>query len=306
MDLTLIHSRTWSRRRAVASLEMVMVLVPLILMFVALLWIGLVSIRGEQVASQARFDAWSRRDDTAAAPLKFSNHTQGRIERRVSNPVKMSWLVDALITPRSRHVVVGGAWNDPHLKLERVPNWSLAATTLQEGGGDARDSLGRLQSGLGSLWSGYSWKYNSAYGGTVQDIQGKVDELLGGLRARESVLEDNIDDEKSQLNEQIAKQRKKTQQKLDKVNERLVALDAEMKTQETTVQTERKTLKELEDDKDADPEDVKAQRMIVQRQELILNDMELEKQDLTSAKGSLEKAVDSYKEGENRLGQKKL
>ena len=110
--------------RGVASLELVLALPVLVLVFLCILWVGGISFRQAQVTVAARDAAWRQRGETSgAAPFRF-----GEAGRLASAERSAQFVVSPVFrsfpSARSRHTVLVNAWDYRQIDLNSPPHWS--------------------------------------------------------------------------------------------------------------------------------------------------------------------------------------
>ncbi len=114
------------RRRAVATLELVLALPIILVMLVALIWLGFSVVGQTEVTVQARHQAWSQRfEPWNQTPFTFS--TDQSVTGSADASVKVSPLPDGFGNPQSSHVVAQANWDHRSAEFRSLPNWRLYA-----------------------------------------------------------------------------------------------------------------------------------------------------------------------------------
>jgi len=115
-----------SRRKAIATLELVLALPVILVLMVALVWLGFSVVGQATVTTEARHQAWSQRFEAwTAAPLAFSEQQQAEADATAS--VEVSPLLDDFGDPRSRQTVEQANWDHRSINFQPLPNWTLYA-----------------------------------------------------------------------------------------------------------------------------------------------------------------------------------
>jgi hypothetical protein len=162
-DLRLIHSA----RSGVATLEFVMALPFLLLLMVAITWLGYSVIGQTEVLVQSRNKAWEKRfNNTANNPLCFPilpEHdlpllpkyvkSADYVTEKASQRVNVSALFSRLPGPEASHTILAGSWDHQAMKFNEPPDFELMAKAAVFGTfanvldlvSSARDPLGLLK-----------------------------------------------------------------------------------------------------------------------------------------------------------------
>jgi hypothetical protein len=78
-----------------------------------------------EVSVVSRFKAWDQRNAQKANPFNFKDVEQGKVAGSEESQVKLSPIMDGWARPKSNHVLLAGAWQNPHIDLNKSPNWNL-------------------------------------------------------------------------------------------------------------------------------------------------------------------------------------
>lgn len=166
-------------RRGLATLEFVMCLPLLVILWLVLVWVGAVFNEQTLVIAEARNKAWTGRDRVAQHPFDFDRDgtAEGSVQRRVA----VSFLHADV---HSSHAVLAGAWDHLAVPLDRQPHWDLYGR-LGPSGLDMRikNALGAL----GSLDGRVASLVAEGVGGellNIQNILGSIQFNGGGLKNR--------------------------------------------------------------------------------------------------------------------------
>lgn len=119
------------RPTGLAAIEFLMALTVVLLLLVALLWIGRVAVNTVTATVQARHDAWRQRPGARPRSFDFTDLTGGIVRSTATAPVTVSPLFDGLIVPRAEFAVDGGSWDHRAERLEPSPNRRLYPVLLQ-------------------------------------------------------------------------------------------------------------------------------------------------------------------------------
>jgi hypothetical protein len=130
-------------RRGVAPLECVMVLPILLVLFLALLQLGVSSSMQARVVVEARYTAWAQRDpQNKGAPFELGD--LGKVSARAENRMVVSPLTRAFSEARSQHFVLSGTWDYRKVKLnDGQPNFDEAIRLARKG--PVQEIAGRAQ-----------------------------------------------------------------------------------------------------------------------------------------------------------------
>jgi hypothetical protein len=127
----LVGSARHLLRTGLAAIEFVMALTVILLLLVALLWIGQVAANTVGAAVEARHDAWTRRPRARPRSFDFTDLEGGRVQGTATVPVRVSPLFDGLILPRAEQIITAGSWDHRVERFERSPNRRLYPVLLR-------------------------------------------------------------------------------------------------------------------------------------------------------------------------------
>lgn len=153
------------RTRGIATLEFVMALPVLLLLMVAITWLGYSVIGQADVLVAARNNTWKQRfDDKAKRPLMFPSGISAAknpfysteadyVSVRASKKVDVSPMFSRLPGPEAGHTILAGSWDHRAMPFDKPPEWKLLATAAASGKGGSlqtwttmlNDPLGRLK-----------------------------------------------------------------------------------------------------------------------------------------------------------------
>jgi F0F1-type ATP synthase epsilon subunit len=146
-----------SRRRGIATLEFAMALPVLLLLMVAITWLGFSVIGQAEVLITARNNAWKQRfDDKAKRPLMFPSGVSvaknpfysteaDYVTEKADKKVDVSPIFNRVPGPEASHTILAGSWDHRAMPFDKPPEWKLMATAAASGTG------GRLQTWLTNL-----------------------------------------------------------------------------------------------------------------------------------------------------------
>ena len=151
------YLRAHADRRGIATLEFAMALPVLLLLMVAITWLGFSVITQTEVLVQARNNAWKRRfDNPSQRPLVFPaglvvaknplySYTDDYVTEMVTKPVDVSPVFKAAPAPKASHTILAGSWDHRAMKMDSPPNFELYM------GAVANAATKDVQSKLGNL-----------------------------------------------------------------------------------------------------------------------------------------------------------
>ena len=146
------HQARYSHHLGIATLEFVMAMPVLLLLMVALTWLGYSVIGQTEVIIEARNKAWQKRFTNASdKPLVFPtakglySREKDYVTEMASKQVKVSPVFDGLPGPSSTHTILAGSWDYSAMPLTDPPNKKLILTAVASG------TLGKVQIGLGDF-----------------------------------------------------------------------------------------------------------------------------------------------------------
>ena len=137
----------------VATLELVLILPLILLMFVGIVWLGFSIIGQATVAVEARADAWRARFGAwNHRPLDF--FSEEVVERSASDRIEVTPVLSSEDGPESKHSVQSGPWDHRNVPFRSMPNWQMYADVgiaaknagVQATYEDARNQIQSLQS----------------------------------------------------------------------------------------------------------------------------------------------------------------
>lgn len=169
-------------RRGLATLEFIMCLPLLVLLWLLLVWVGAVVNERTLVIAEARNEAWTRRDDAGGRPFEFDRDetAEGSARRQVA----VSFLnVDV----HASHVVFAGSWDHRAVPLDRQPHWDLYGRL----GASGLDS--RIQGALGALNS-LDGRIASLIAGSIGGDLMKIQGLGGSIQSSGGGLQNRIEE----------------------------------------------------------------------------------------------------------------
>jgi hypothetical protein len=137
--------------RGIATLEFVLSLPVLLLLMVAITWLGFSVIGQTDVLITSRNKAWKRRFENASdKPLVFSatpaySEDADYVTEKSSQRVQVSPIFDAMPGPEASHTILAGSWDHRAMPLDEPPNWKLDMVAV------ANAKTAGLQTALGDL-----------------------------------------------------------------------------------------------------------------------------------------------------------
>ncbi len=146
-------------RAGIATLEFVMALPVLLLLMVAITWLGFSVIGQTEVLVQARNSTWKQRfKDASGKPLYFPvltgfyDQKSDYVTEKASKKVEVSPIFNALPGPEGSHTILAGSWDFEALKLDKPPDFKLMAVAAAVGmGGNVLDWLTQIDNPLGAV-----------------------------------------------------------------------------------------------------------------------------------------------------------
>lgn len=147
------------RRRATATLELVLSMPVLLIIIVAIIWLGSSVIAQTEVTIEARHKTWSERSNPTGTALLFLK--DDILNEKADDKVEVSPMFDGLEPPESSHDVMAGSWDHDKLPLDKAPNWkqyAIAAANGATGSGqtaytDASNRFTRFERQVGDVWN---------------------------------------------------------------------------------------------------------------------------------------------------------
>tara|TARA_R110002049_G_scaffold4601_4_gene31964 strand:- start:241114 stop:241902 length:789 start_codon:yes stop_codon:yes gene_type:complete len=226
-------------RCAVATLELVLALPVLLVMLVAMVWLGYAVIGQAEVTVEARQDAWQQRfEPWSQAPFTFSQNQQATGD--ASTTVNVSPLLDGLGDPESEHTLEQANWDHRSVEYKSLPNWDLyvdvsvaakreglmslyedARSLLQSAGGQGSSALNLAQQFISEMLQS---SRDIGSGGNAaeqrtdldkqlaeQDIRGRIEDLNNQISQQKRLIDQlqDSDDEDAEDRLWLAKQKRK-------------------------------------------------------------------------------------------------
>jgi hypothetical protein len=166
--------------RGIATLEFVLGLPLILLMMAAIFWLGFTMIGQAEMTVIARHKAWRGRNgmpangqqaqSIAKRPLFFLQEKSDFVEEEATTKVHVASVFDHFPSPRSKHVVMGGAWDHVDIPLNGPPSmkWHAAmgasalARGIQDAGSQGQVLAGKAEQRMKSLQSKYGNLLNNA------------------------------------------------------------------------------------------------------------------------------------------------
>jgi hypothetical protein len=145
-------------RRGIATLEFAMSLPILLLLMVAITWLGFSVIGQTEVLVQARNKAWKKRfDNKNDQPLHFPilpgyNQENDFVAETASKTIDVSPIFKVFPGPKAGCVVLAGSWDWRAMSLDKPPDLKLMATAAAIGwGGNVLNWMSEITNPLGLL-----------------------------------------------------------------------------------------------------------------------------------------------------------
>jgi hypothetical protein len=153
-----LHTRPAAAdRRGIATLEFAMALPVLLLLMVAITWLGFSVIGQAEVLVQARNNAWKRRfEDVAQKPLMFPSGLgdiknpfypgdKDYVTETASKKVSVSNIFNRIPGPEASAMVLAGSWDHAAMPFNKTLDWDLMGiAALSATGGKAQTWLTQL------------------------------------------------------------------------------------------------------------------------------------------------------------------
>jgi hypothetical protein len=142
-----------------APLEFVMALPVLLLLMVAITWLGFSVIGQTEVLVKARNKTWQRRFENASdKPLYFPilkglyDEKADYVSEKATQRVDVSPMFSRLPGPEAGHTILAGSWDHRAMKFDKPPDLKLMAIAAAVGTfGNALDAGAALSDPLGLL-----------------------------------------------------------------------------------------------------------------------------------------------------------
>lgn len=115
-------------RKAVATLELVMALPVILVLIVAMVWLGYAVIGQAEVTAEARHGAWSQRFEPWTRS-KFAFSQDQEVSAQASTKIKVSPIFDGMGDPEADQSIDQGNWDHRSVPFQALPNWKLYAET---------------------------------------------------------------------------------------------------------------------------------------------------------------------------------
>ncbi len=230
-------------RPAIATLELVLALPIILVVFVAIVWLGFSVIGQSEVTAEARHAAWDKRFDRWQ-PSKFDFTAEDSDSGEATRQISVTPLLASEQGPQAKHQIDKGPWDHRLVEFNGLPNWRLYAemgiaaktVNLKFAYEDAQSLIGQLQQlGSGALSSALAeFAMGLLNPGSVLDSQ-----AAGGKNRTE--LDQQLD--RNQAEGQVADLQRQIEQLREQLDE---ADDAEEDSADDTVWLIEHKLKRLE------------------------------------------------------------
>ncbi len=153
------HVLTTASRQGTATLELVLSLPLLLVLVVAIVWLGSSVIGQSQVIIRARHQAWSGRTQASGQALLFLK--DDIVSDQAADSVDIGPLFEGTPGPEASHDVLALAWDHQQLPLDRAPNWkqyAIAAANAKTGSAqvawtDAGNAYSKWRGEAGNVWN---------------------------------------------------------------------------------------------------------------------------------------------------------
>ena len=246
-----LRQRTGTAKEGTATLELVLSMPVLLVLMVAVVWLGFSVVAQTEVTVEARHKAWAKRENPAGKPLLF---LRDDVEKdSATQEVEISPLFDDVDSPESSHDVMVGSWDFEKLDLGNAPNWkeyALAAANAKTGSMqtkyvDASNKFTSFKRQSSNLWKSLGADLIRQ----LTDIGDAVKNLLKKGESQESAEKQK---ERSRIESDISAKK----QELQQARQELRNLDSDAskalkKVLENRVDRLKAELKDLESDLEA-------------------------------------------------------
>jgi hypothetical protein len=156
---TTISRTSATTRSAMAPLEFVMALPVLLLLMVAITWLGFSVIGQTEVLVKARNKAWQRRFENASKkPLYFPilkglyDEKSDYVFEQVKQRVDVSPIFSRVPGPEGGHMILAGSWDHRAMSFAEPPDLKLMAVAAAIGTfGNGLDAVASLDDPLGLI-----------------------------------------------------------------------------------------------------------------------------------------------------------
>lgn len=280
-------------RSGVASLEVVLVLPILLLLFIVLLWMGMASSQQADVSVVARYKAWDQRNAQKANPFDFKDAEQGEVAGSAKSPVKLSPIMDDWASPQSKHVLLAGAWQSPHVDLNESPNWNRYNELAGKG---ASQKLNEVD----NLLKEFSAKIGEAISTQVQSQVDALNPFKELLDDRGEEANGQIEQKKSEENQKakaaLEEQQSSVRLRREKAEADQASLEKKLSNSKSVERPRIMSLIEKEKKKTA-PDDKELKRLEKELENLEKRIVELEETEIPK----LKKGIESLKKAEGDL-----
>jgi len=283
----------YKAKNGIAQLELVLVLPILLLLFIVLLWMGMAGSQQAEVSVVARFKAWDQRNVQKANPFDFKDVEQGKVAGSEESPVKLSPIMDGWASPQSKHVLLAGAWQSPHVDLNNSPNWNLYKKLVEEGGRQKIDEVDRLLKQIPT-------KINQAISTQVEAQIRTLNPFKKQLEDQGKEADGQIEQKQSEENEKarkaIEEQQVSVRSKRESAEADLKSTDQELSKAKTVDRPRVQMLIKKEKDKPS-PDEKELKRLDIESKQIEKRVLELEQTKIPK----LKKGIESLKKAEADL-----
>lgn len=214
------------RRRGMAPLELIMVL-PVILGFlIAILWLGVAMNTQAVVVVKARHDAWDKRHDGAPDDaLKFSSDQA--VDVTASQKIQFMERFQGISDAKSRHVVLGGAWDYRQLPLNSQPNWKVYPRLVIDGADDA------LQTAIDTITGLFD---------NLPDVSKMINDELAAMMGMGQQMQSDQNSYVEQGKQAVDAAKQKLQDMVDELQMKIDTLNATIDGNQTALDDKQKLL----------------------------------------------------------------
>ena len=213
------HFCSWckSTRPAIATLELVLAMPIILVVFVGIVWLGFSVIGQSEVTTEARHAAWAKRFDRwQASKFDFTADDSGTGEAK--RKVSVTPILTSEQGPHAKQQLAKGPWDHRLVAFDQLPNWQLYAemgiaaktVNLKFAYDDAQSLVGQLQQ-LGS-----------------NELGTALAEFAAGLHNPSSLVDSQVDAGKNraELDQQL--DRNKAQGQVDDLQRQIQQLRAQL------------------------------------------------------------------------------
>lgn len=203
-----------------------MALTVILLLLVALVWIGRVAANSVQATVAARHQAWSRRPQAQPRSFDFTDLEGGRVRGEATAPVSVSPLFDGMILPRAEQTILAGSWDHRRERLSRSPNRRLYPVLLRAVLATNASELTDLEGQLGSLADQIKDAIVDELAGN--EVAREIEQLRQQLADLQQQAEEKLAEVKQQVQEKIAAMIRRFEEARDRAQRALTAIDREL------------------------------------------------------------------------------